>query len=490
MKKTLSILLAVLMMLALIPAAAFAEDATYTITIKDSTANHTYEAYQVFAGDLSGTTLSNIVWGTGVNGESLLAALKATSTFADCTSPADVAALLNDSNAKAFAKIVAEHLSTTTGTSTGSSSPYTISGLAAGYYLVKDKDSTAPDAYTDFVLKLVANVDVSAKMDVPTVEKGVKSAGETDYSDKTNASVGESVDFELTGTVPDMSAYNTYSYTFTDTLSTGLTYNNDAKVYFVPAEGNRTEITSSFAINFATTPATIACADIKSITGVVEGGTIVVEYTATLNENAVLASSANTNKVTLTYSNNPNSTGTGTTTEEEVKVYTYEFDLHKYDAADDEKDNLAGAEFELYKGSAATAIQFVVDANGVYKVATAAQIADEEVATTATIVTTDTGKINIEGLGAGSYTLKETKAPDGFNKLKDDVSFTIYASDDLTSSTLTEGEVVNTLEVANSSGATLPSTGGIGTTIFTVVGLVLMLGAAVVLVAKKRMSSK
>ena len=187
-KKLLGLLLAAVMVLAMgVP--TFAASGSYELTINGASAGHTYEAYQVFAGDLSENeqTLSNVKWGDGVNGEALLAALKGTeeepTAYQTCMTAADVAKVLesyenNSSEMKAFADIVGQHLSGTTSGTLGeyNDGSYTISGLAAGYYLVKDKDGSVSgaDAYTDFILKVVQDTTVTPKSDVPTVEKKVQ----------------------------------------------------------------------------------------------------------------------------------------------------------------------------------------------------------------------------------------------------------------------------------------------------------------------------
>ncbi|MDD3260490.1 MAG: hypothetical protein PHU79_01045 [Oscillospiraceae bacterium] len=181
-KRLLSVLLAAAMTVAMFILPTFAADTTtYKVTVDNATADHTYEAYQVFAGDLSTSgVLSNVTWGTGVKGDELLTALKSDTTvgskFTNAKSAADVAAAMsgitNDSaEAKAFAQVVGKNLSSTVaGTSTYADSKYTISGLTAGYYLVKDKDTTQTgkdDAYTSFILQVVKNVEVQPKSSVP-----------------------------------------------------------------------------------------------------------------------------------------------------------------------------------------------------------------------------------------------------------------------------------------------------------------------------------
>lgn len=483
-RKLLSMLLSVLMLFALCGAIAYAADEAFTITIISDATGHSYEAYQVFAGDLTegddgSLSLSNISWGAGVDSAALLEALKLADAecYGECHSAEDLAYKLNDSNAAAFAALVGDNLAALAGSSVEGEGEYSIFVNGAGYYFVKDEDDSVPvgGAYTKFILELVDDAEVKPKTDAPTVDKEIKEADT--WGDAANASIGDSVSFRLVAAVPDMSNYQSYFFQFNDTLSAGLSYNGDARVSFEPASGVRTEISTSFSIDFASSPATIKCTDIKAIEAVTAGGSIVVEYTATLNENAVIAPEANTNKLSLTYSNNPNNSGKGSTEETEVKLYTYELALHKYDADDSDKAYLAGAKFELYSGNEKLAFSLSSDGQ-TYTVSSSS--------TMSTITTTADGPISIEGLDAGAYTLKEIEAPGGYNKLASDISFTIYADESLAGSSLEIDECTNTLEIANKSGATLPSTGGRGTTVFTLVGLALMLGAALVLVAKRR----
>jgi fimbrial isopeptide formation D2 family protein len=255
-KKLLSVLLALTLVLAL-SVCAFAADTTYTITINNTASGHTYEAYQMFKGDLSSTgVLSNIKWGSGVDSAALLTALKADTTigtkFTNAATAADVAkamdGITNDSTeAKAFAQVVGQNLTTTiAGTSTYNTTDknYTISGLDAGYYLVKDKNGsqTTTDSYTRFMLEVVANVSAAPKGTVPTVVKKVQenvkyTANDNNYgagyNDVADYNIGDTIPFELIGTLPaNYSGLHHYNYVFTDTASAGLTIDKSSvKVY-------------------------------------------------------------------------------------------------------------------------------------------------------------------------------------------------------------------------------------------------------------------
>ena len=544
-KKLLGLLLAAVMVLAMgVP--TFAASGSYTLTISGASDGHTYEAYQIFAGDLSENeqTLSNVKWGDGVNGEALLAALKGTeeepTAYETCTTAADVAKVLesyenNSSEMKAFADIAGQHLTkTTSGTASAyneDSKSYTISGLAAGYYLVKDKDDSVPgtDAYTDFILKVVQNTTVTPKSDVPTVEKKVQEDDKypqdggygNGYNDVADWNIGDAVPFKLIGTLPtNFADYDTYQYIFHDTLSDGLDLNEGSiKVYYASdkAGTDKTEIPlGKYEVEAPGTEGTDQCsfevafADLTSVEGVTANKYIIVEYTATLNKDAEIGLPGNPNKVYLEFSNNPNSGGegdTGKTPEDKVIVFTYELDATKVDGEHTDT-KLKDAEFKLYDENGKYVI---VDADG--KVI---GWADNE-AGGSTLKSDENGLFKVIGLDDGTYWLKETKAPDGYNLITDPIKIEIKATtvndQDWTAmegpadalkvleikvtvgSTTTSGNgdtesgIVET-DIKNNKGAELPETGGMGTTIFYVLGAILVLGAGGLLIARRRTDSE
>ena len=503
--KKLASLLLVLVMVFALATTAFAEETTYSITINNSAKDHTYEAYQIFTGDLSGTTLSNIVWGSGVSEAGQTA-------LGDAAAKAET--LKNEADAKAFAKAVAPYLTTAAGSAnTVTDGKYVISGLAAGYYLVKDQDGSLTgdnDSYTEYIIRVVGDVTATPKSDVPEVQKKVKDINDstdttkTDWQDSADYDIGDSIPFQLKATLADnVSSYTTYKVVFHDTLSKGLTYNNDAKVYIDGTETNGFTVTATVNAD-GTTTLTVSCDDVKAL-GAGNSSVITVEYTAKLNENAVLGSAGNPNEVYLEYSNNPNkseagSNETGETPKDVVIVFTYKTIINKVDS---ENKPLTGAAFKLEKlikgkdGAAdtwTTVKEFTVDET--------------------------TTSFTFSGLDDGQYKLTETKTPVGYNTI-DPIYFVIEATHDVTADAPTlktlnayltdangnkqtemkDGESVNidlgtvdltagsiTTTVVNKSGSELPSTGGIGTTIFYVLGGVLVLAAVVLLVTKKRMS--
>ncbi len=489
-KKILGLLLAMVMMMS-VAITAMAEE-TYSITINNSTGGHTYEAYQIFTGDLSTNeagekVLSNIVWGSGVSEAGKTA-------LGDAAAKAEK--LKTEADAKAFAKEVAPYLTTVAGSaSTVTDGKYVISGLAAGYYLVKDQDGSVTgegDAYTEYIIKVVGNVTTNPKSDVPEVEKKVKDINDstddvmTDWQDSADYDIGDSIPFQLKATLADnVSSYTTYKVVFHDTLSKGLTYNNDAKVYIGGEETNGFTITPT-SNDDGTTTLTVSCDDVKAL-GAGNSSVITVEYTATLNNSAVLGSAGNPNEVYLEYSNNPNKSEesdneTGNTPEDVVIVFTYKTIINK---VDDENKPLTGAEFTLEKYNKETDKWEAI-----------------------TVVKSEDGTtFTFSGLDDGKYRLTETKTPAGYNTIEP-IEFTITAEHDVLSDNpaltslsgnATTGEITFTssttegslsADVVNKAGSTLPETGGMGTTIFYILGGLLVLFAVVLLVSKKRMSSE
>ena len=508
-KKLAGLLLALVMVLTMaIP--AFAAGEKYTVTINNSVEGHTYEAYQIFAGDLAEkdgkTVLSNITWGNGVDGAALLAELKTQAAFAACTTAADVAEVLhniaNDSEmAQSFAQIAGKHLAAVAGTSTFTDGKYTISNLDAGYYLVKDQDGsvTGDDSYTRFILEVVNDVTATPKSSKPAVEKKVEDINDStgdasDWQDSADYDIGDSVPFRLIGTLPSTYVdYKTYKYIFHDTLSDGLTYNNDAKVYVENDGEERIDVTDQFTITETDGTLTVSIADLKTIVSVNSMSKITVEYTATLNINAVIGSAGNPNTVNLEYSNNPNMGGegeTGTTPDDTVIVFTYKTVINKVDG---EGNPLTGAEFTLEK--------FVKGDDGVDEYNTV-----KGTWTPIDVVKNAEGtEFTFKGLDDGIYRLTESVTPAGYNTIES-IVFTVNAEHDILADnpalTSLTGEAVTglitftpvlaegalTTDVVNNAGSILPSTGGIGTTLFYVFGALLVIGAGVLLVVKKRMS--
>lgn len=506
-KRVLALLAALALVLAMaVPAWADEAEATYTLTINN--ANGTYEAYQIFSGDLSEKeagkkVLSNIQWGSGVDATKVVGVNAATK--AESLTTADIA--------ESFAEDLVSNskLSSVKATAPAKNGTAVFAGLSAGYYLVKNSSIDSGKTYTDFILEVVGNTTANHKGDVPDVEKKVEEKNDstgaaTTWGATADYDVDDEINFELTGTLPESyGRYANYKYVFHDTM-TNMTYKDGSvKVYYVKdGNTNRVEISSGFASTWdnGAKKLTVTFNDLKTaVSGLAHGDKIVVTYTATLDANAVVGGNGNPNKVKLEYSNNPNGDGTGETPEKTVVVFTYKTIINKVTKGTDGNNvPLAGAEFTLSKFIASESGSDTVTVN------------DTEYHGTwnrgVTVTPTNTGNIanvfTFSGLDAGIYRLTETKTPEGYNTI-DPVYFEIVATNNETKVTSMEGKAVNGSEISftanetsgslsadviNNAGTTLPSTGGMGTTVFYVVGGGLMAVAVVLLVTKKRMENK
>lgn len=378
----------------------------------------------------------------------------------------------------------------------------TVSGLAYGYYLVVPNpkgstDQTDPFRGTDAMLVNV-NSGTPVKMELktvyPTVDKKVE-----DNANHASASVGDTLDFTLTSTVPDISEYTQgYQFSFVDTLSEGLTFNEgsvavkingtavDATDYHVSTEGQ------TLTINFGVAGSDLLEGkyDATSLFTGKAGQTITVTYTATLNENAVVADGTddatdadNTNTVKVVYSNNPTTDGTGESSESKTHQYTFGFDLNKTDGT----NGLAGAKFKLKKGEKVIELIAVAGQENTYRPAKADEIDDGSA--TNEVTTPEGGVIHFTGLAEGTYQLVETKAPEGYNKVTDPIEVKIEASyeDDGTLKSWTVNKNgLNAVEVINHAGTLLPGTGGIGTVVFTVAGAAIIIAGAAWYISRRK----
>ena len=489
-KKLFAFILAAAMTLGMSMSAFAAGNFKITINpIAESTVAHTYEAYQVFAGDLSadGNTLSNVTWGNGVTGKITFGGAEYDTAVA--TDAAKLAKALEGKSAAELADAVTFATPAKTVTAPGPDKATVIDELDPGYYIVKDKDNSlagANDSYSQYMVQVVGDATVTAKADVPSTQKKVKdvndSTGEkSDWQDSADYDIGDVIPFQFSSTVvSNIDAYDKYVYTFHDTEEAGLTYNKDAKAFLNGAEITCKEVTPLAGETFAIE------VDLKAA-GAVAGDVVTVEYSSTLNEDAVLGSAGNKNKMYLEYSNNPNGDGTGKTQEDIVIVFTYKTEVNK---VDEEMKPLSGAEFSVEKL-----------VNGAW-VALNVEVKDGNVFT-------------VKGIDDGEYRIKETVTPNGYNTISDEyVYFTVTAEHDVLSDnpalksltanahgedketgligvytfapTQADGALSTT--IVNQSGAILPSTGGIGTTIFYIIGGVLVVVAGSVLFVRKRMS--
>lgn len=376
----------------------------------------------------------------------------------------------------------------------------TFTGLDYGYYVVAVPGATLANAksqYATLVSVHSTSVTAEIKGDLPTVDKKVQVDGTG--KDATDAKIGDTLNFTLTSTIPDMSAYDTYTFNFKDTLSKGLTFGQVTSVT-VAGVTNPLTVDTDYTV---TTPTasnnntlTVAMKDFKKKQQANAGKKITVTYTATLNKDAVVGGAGNVNSATIQYSNNPSTNGTGESEPSKVRVFTYGFTVDKYTGKnyDDTATRLAGAEFTLaHKGGTAISFVKVADSatqNAVYRVAKTG-----EAGATTTITTPANGKVDFRGLENGEYTLTETKAPAGYNKLASAIgvkvdgqnngtdtthaTVTITYNNDNNGSNYNQTASNGVIPVHNKSGVILPGTGGMGTIAFTVIGvLVIALGVA------------
>lgn len=472
-------------------ASATAAGTNYDITVP-STDTHTYSVYQVFTGDLSNGTLSNIKAGQNFNKNNT-----ASKSAADAA--AEIAQGTYANNTEKLAAITP--YVDLTGTAFGEVSANTALSAPAGYYLLKDKDAvTGNDAATLFIVQVNGPVTVNRKADKPTFEKKVKDVNDStgdksDWQDSADYDVNDEVPFQLTATLPtneaDFAAYKTYKLVFHDQQSAGLTFNKDSVVV---KYGDQTLGTDSYTLE---TPATdndtfdITINDAKtvkdadgSVITVAAGGKFTVEYTSTLNENAVIGSTGNPNEASLEFSNNPNVGGegeTGKTPTDKVIVFTYQLDINKtFNGGTPAENDLP--KFKLYKFDSATN-DYTIDRGEV------------------TITKTEDGKYtaSFKRVDDGKYKLVETKTPAGFNTAADTL-FEITADHDVesdnpqltvlkintTAGNTTTGTV--TADVVNQKGSNLPSTGGMGTVLLYVAGIAVFVlaGATLVMALRRR----
>lgn len=508
-KRVLALLAAFALVLAMaVP--AFAGEATYQLKVKASGTNHTYKVYQIFSGEMSTNdakekVLSNIKWGAngtektgGAVEKSVLTALES-ATGSDSKKLEVIKNYVNW-NSDVFATL-------------DSTNNYA-ANVPAGYYLVKDADNSLSgkdEAYTTFLVNVVGeNVELTPKSAKPSVDKFVqdeaadKDINSTDgngWGETADHAINESFKFKLTATLPEdvnFGAYSTYKVQFTDTMSEGVTFESIDKV---TVDGqNVTDYVCTATADQAGGKWTLTINDIKNISGVNldDGAEIVVVYKAHLNEKAYVnhenGATTNENKVYLEYSNNPNASGSGElgkTPEENVWVFTYEVDNTKV-KGNTENEPLAGAGFRLYKDAGCSQeVALIYDTTlGAYRPTKTGETGVEMKSAE------NTGKFNIVGLDAGVYYMRETTTPTGYNTC-DDVRIVIKASHQKTGASnnvtfTNSGENASNLTntIVNNAGTTLPSTGGMGTTVFYVVGGGLMAVAVVLLVTKKRMENK
>lgn len=506
MKKVMALLLSLVMVLAMSVVAFATEEGsttsgTYTITAPAT--SHQYEIYQIFTGDLHEGTLSNLKWGKNgkeTEGTYVAAAVVTALTGVTGKSFNEILAVVEP-----YANLNSTPIATVTNGATYEA--------VAGYYLIKDKDNsvTGTDSYTLYIVKVVGNVTIDPKSDVPSFEKKIKDTNDTEgtttgWQDSADYDIGDDVPFKLEGTVAaNYAQYKQYYFAFHDNEEEGLSFNKDSVRVYV----DNTEITEGYTV--VDNPADgctfevvfndlMAAAEEYNFT--VSGGSkIRVEYTSKLNEKAKIGKEGNVNSASLEFSNNPNqeqggTPDTGNTPWDNVIVFTYKVVVNKIDSS---KKPLAGAAFELSKK--------VNDEYTRVALVNATQNTEGKYILSNETVT----KFEWKGLDDGDYMLTEVITPAGYNTIAP-IKFTVNADHTIT----WEGENRNTIltsltgnaatgditftanddktelatNVVNNKGSELPSTGGMGTTIFYVVGSILVLGAAILLITKKRMSAR
>lgn len=533
-KKLLAALLAVAMVCAMaIP--AFAENSE-----GDVDSHHTYSAFQIFKGDVEGNNIkdfkiSNVDWGSNIinNSDDFLNKLREADhigpLFTNATSARDVLEVISqwhdsDDYSIAFARFVCHYLYSNDANPTyvvrAGSNALTIPEAKAGYYLFVDTTDFSKDdsyhSYNSFLLMVTKgnwNVPITPKAEKPTVEKkvydnpdGTSTGG---FGSSADHAINEKFQFQLTATLPDSTNraydyYDKYSVIFHDTLSDGITYDKDDELdsVVIQSNGNTYNITDSSKYTIDTTDlesqnSFVVNIDVKACAkdagfDLNDGATITVTYTAHLNDKAYVntagGSTSNINKVYLTYSNNPKDESSIGKTPESTPVYVYTYQLNNTKHQDTEKGPaLEGACFRLYSDEACTDQSEVqlYQKDGFYY-----PIKDVLGKEAVEMKSGENGQFNVKGLDAGTYYLKETITPAGYDTCGV-TPVTIKADHSRNDQVNLEGSnLTNDIVNIKAGGITLPSTGGIGTTIFYVVGGGLMVAAIVLLVTKKRMENK
>lgn len=541
-KKLLAALLAVAMVCAMaIPAFAFESWETE----EDLNKNHDYIAFQIFKGVISkdNPTLSDVTWGSHItNPDDFLKKLKDAPIIGaqfhsidatDATDAATVQKVLaviskwhdSDDDSIAFARFVCHYLYSNGAAPdsdiVGGNSSITIP--EAGYYLIVDtinfSNGDYYHAYNSFLLVNVPqavqtsyNVTINHKVVKPTVEKKVydnfdnqDGTSTGDFGSSADHAINEKFQFQLIAKLPAgrdegraYDYYDKYTVCFNDTLSEGITYDGLDSVV-IESNGTPYDITndsSKYDIDISNLKSqnsfVVKIHDVKNcVANLNDGATITVTYTAHLNDKAYVniagGSTSNINKVYLTYSNNPKDESSIGKTPESTPVYVYTYQLNNTKYHDDDNPNnvLAGAGFRLYSDEAChdeDEIKLKMNDDGTYSRDFSTEGKGVE------MLSNKDGQFNVKGLDAGTYYLKETTPPTGYSACANK-EIVISATHDVNHVDLS-GNLSTTIINKKAGGITLPSTGGIGTTIFYVVGGGLMVAAIVLLVTKKRMENK
>jgi len=518
-KRFSAILLTVLLMVSMMVVPASADDPTYSISINNQNPGHTYQAYQIFEGDLSeGGVLSNVRWGEGVDATTLGSA----GTHAS--------SLTTTAAAAAFAEMMLGYLTSPSNTATAATvgdlvdivvagqpaKGYKIENLEAGYYLVRDMAGTlggVDEAHTSLMLKVVDNVTLTPKASKATVTKKVSDpanfTSETDngWVDATDGKEGDVAQFLITATLPnDYEVFDSYELTFHEKMASGLEEPDSGSDFTVKIDG--TQINSGYS--FVPAPSCdkgctfhIKIADLKDeiITEATakNNSAVTVEYGAKILDTATFGKTSNNNTVRLEYSNDPyGGTTTGITAADTVAVFTYKLEIYK---RTHDSQPLTGAAFKLEKYDKDDGSWAWVDGTGKLQVQAPGD------------------SFFVNGVDEGIFRVTETVTPSGYNTIEPfyfrvDANYSVNSDNPILNSlsisqcaedgsalgvndinplvtTLSDADTgVLTLRIANRGGTQLPETGGIGTTIFYGIGGVLMLGALCLLLVRKRNMAK
>ena len=530
MKKTIKKLLAALLAVAMV--CAMAIPAFACDTEEDIDKNHCYDAFQIFDGVVSDdNTISNVDWGQNIpHHKDFLDKLRADPTlnskFANADSLQEVLDVMkdwttSDDNSIAFARFVCNYIYTD---ANANSVPVKQGGHTGGfevpkpgYYLIVDtstfSDGDSYHAYNSFLLKVTKanyHVQITPKVEKPTVEKEVYdnndigSTGENNgWGSSADHAINEEFKFRLIAKLPASEGraydyYNKYTVCFNDTLSNGISFDRLDKVEITNGDGSTPQVITDthYKLDEGGLPSSfkLSIDDVKTCASGLNlnnGATITVTYTAHLNENAAVNGSAdNKNSVRLQYSNNPRPDGEywgytpNYTPESEVYVYTYQLNNTKL-AENEHGAPLKDVGFRLYSDADyKNEVELYQDGKFYYPIKNASNKQAVE------MKSAEDGTFNVKGLDAGTYYLKETTTPEDFTPCSVIPPVTITANHNGNHVEFDSSKLSTTIINKKAGGITLPSTGGIGTTLFYVVGGGLMVAAIVLLVTKKRMENK
>lgn len=463
--------------------------ATGTITINNAIPEQTYTIYKILdlesysPKEENGKETGNFAYKPSSEWESFIKGENVRDKY--FTFEGEYVSWKENADPAEFAKLALDYAKTNSkanqGSVTASGTPVQFTGLGLGYYLVDSSVGTLCSLDTT-----KPTIEIKEKNGVPSVGKKVSSTETGPFDTSSTASIGDTVYFKTTITAQP----GAQNYVLHDKMDAGLTFNessvkailnkNETKkdteltaTYYSVVTSNLEDTDPKCTFHIEFTPK--LCESLKA------NDTITVTYSATLNENAVIAGEGNKNETWLKYGENNNLETTHPTTD------TKTFEMHVFKFYKDKKNSdketgLADAVFTLKKGGETNTINFVKETSDenkgdIYRVANTGD---------ANITTNKSGKFTIKGLGAGTYYLTETKQPAGYNKLKNPVTVVI----DNDGNVKVDDANADPVEVENKTGTVLPSTGGAGTTMIYLIGGALVLGSGVVLATKRRVKNK